>query len=102
MSKAKGSAAERKVRNEYVDSGWCVVKAAGSLGPADLVALRAGHRPRLIQVKGNRDGGPFHDFGPAERKALVDVAMRAGAQALLEYRPPYGVAQQWRATDWPR
>lgn len=46
----QGAAAERQVRKTLEQDGWMVVRAAGSRGPVDLVALRPGVAI-LIQVK---------------------------------------------------
>lgn len=58
----------RDAQRERAVRDWLVVRAAGSLG-VDLVALRAGERPRLIEVKSTR-GGPYERFGPADRERL--------------------------------
>ena len=74
------------------ERGWFVQRSAGSHGEADLVALRVGHKPFVIQVKGDV-AGPYAHFGPAARQALREDAARAGALALLLWRPPRG---SWR------
>ena len=64
-AKAKGARAERRARRMLELQGWTVVRAAGSLGPFDLVAFNR-ERLRLIQVKTNR--GPSEE----EWEALSD------------------------------
>jgi Holliday junction resolvase len=52
-TKAKGARAERRARAMLEAAGWTVIRAGGSLGPFDLVAVsRRGLR--LLQVKCNR------------------------------------------------
>jgi Holliday junction resolvase len=86
-AKAKGSHFERKTKAIYEQDGFYVTKAGGSLGAADLVCLKAGRRPRLVQVKSGR-GGPYCHFGPRERAELRQVAKCAGAVAELVHWPP--------------
>lgn len=99
---ARGHDVERKVRVELEDQGWWVGRVCGSLGDADLVALRADRGPHLIEVKSTA-GGPYERFGPAKRRELLAAAARAGAVAVLAYWPPgRGKRLQWiRAEDWP-
>lgn len=63
-----------------------MIRAPGSLGFADLIALKAGEKPRMIEVKGTA-AGPYAGFLPAHRKALSEVARLAGAVAELAYWP---------------
>ena len=66
-----------------------VTRAAGSLGCADLVALKDGKRPLLVEVKSSA-AGPYAHFGPAARKRLTETAELAGADAVLAWWPPRG------------
>jgi Holliday junction resolvase len=98
---SKGIVRERQVMAVLRAEGWVVYRAAGSHGHADLVALRAGDPPRLVQVKGTA-GGPWEHFGPAERAALIAEAVQAGAVAMLCWWPPRRPVQ-WIGGDlWPR
>ena len=92
---------ERKVKAKLIDDDWWVCRAAGSLGDADLVALKDGKRPRLIEVKGSA-AGPFHDFGPSDRAALLLAARLAGADAVLAWWPPRGKLTWLWPESWPR
>ena len=57
-AKAKGSRRERQSRDRYRDAGFIVVKAGGSLGAADLVALHPEQgMVHFVQVKSNRAPG---------------------------------------------
>jgi Holliday junction resolvase len=62
-AKAKGSRRERQARTILETAGYFVVKAGGSLGTFDLVALGP-QGARLVQVKSNEKPRP------AERERL--------------------------------
>lgn len=53
-AKAKGARSERKVKKKLEAAFWSVVKAGGSLGLWDLVAVRRTGEVLLVQVKTNR------------------------------------------------
>lgn len=55
--KAKGTRNERRAKATLEAESWLVVRAAGSLGLFDLVALHVDHGVKLIQVKTNRRPG---------------------------------------------
>lgn len=85
------------------DREWWVARAAGSLGDADLVALKGRpilHRPLLIEVKSSAQG-PYEHFGPAARQRLLEAANLAGATAVLAYWPPHGELRFIYANEWP-
>jgi Holliday junction resolvase len=86
VSAARGISRERALKKILESQDWFVARAAGSLGDADLIALREGDRPRLIEVKSS-SAGPFHSFGPAKREELLLAARIAGAQAWLVWWP---------------
>jgi len=96
----RGTRREHQVRAELERDGWVVVRAAGSLGAVDLVALRAGDRPRFVQVKSDRVT-PWKNFGPTERDRLLQVAEQAGADACLLWWPPRGPAVLINSPAWP-
>jgi Holliday junction resolvase len=99
-NKSRGTVRERQVAVLLMGDGWVVYRAAGSHGCADLVALRNGDRPRLVQVKGSA-ASPYEHFPPSERVALVHQARRAGADAWLCWWPPRR-QPRWVAADlWP-
>jgi Holliday junction resolvase len=85
-AKSRGSARERQVMMLLRNDGWVVLRAAGSFGNADLVALRAGSTPLLVQVKASARS-PVEHFGPGERQALYAEAQRGGARAMLAWWP---------------
>lgn len=83
-NRQRGDYFERQVRDTLTAHGWVVVRSAGSLGIADLVALRKGNTPTLVSCKlGGR-------IGPKERTALMDAADQAGARAVVAMRPRGG------------
>ncbi len=98
---SRGHNRERRVRDWLTDRDWIVVRAAGSLGCVDLVALKAGERPRLIEVKSTA-GGPYERFGPADRAELSLNAEWAGAEAWLVWWPPRGQLRWIAEAEWPR
>lgn len=97
----RGAGRERKYAERLRSLGWVVIRAAGSHGESDLVALRGG-RICLIQVKSD-SRGPFAHFGPESRKLLLSDANRAGGEAWLVHWPigvkhPEAIPPQ----GWPR
>jgi Holliday junction resolvase len=95
-----GTERERKTADRLRDEDWIVIRTPGSKGAMDLVALRDGDRPRLIQVKGTA-AGPFSDFGPEARAALLAVADMAGAVAELAWWPRQGTLRFIPSAEWP-
>ena len=96
----RGIERERTVRRKLEGEDWIVFRAAGSIGCADLVALRAGSIPMLVEVKSTA-GGPYERFGPKQRQDLAAMARLAGAQAWLCWWPA-NAKQRWiRADEWP-
>lgn len=117
----RGHDRERLVRALLEAQGWWVARPAGSLGDADLVALRVAsviyradndHATRgtsmalLIEVKSTA-GGPFERFGPKDRAELSAAAELAGAHAHLIWTPPSppgvkGIHGCWiPESEWP-
>lgn len=102
---SRGDDRERAVRDLLQAEDWWVCRAAGSLGDADLVALKPG-RKLLIEVKSSsRERGPFADFGPKDRADLLFAAEMAGGEAVLVWWPPAPgrrTEPQWIwPADWP-
>ena len=98
---SRGTQRERAVRLRLEEDDWLVVRAAGSLGVVDLVALKAGHRPRLIEVKSDVKG-PYDNFRPADRADLLQRAEWAGGDAWLVWWPPRGQMRWIPPSEWPR
>jgi Holliday junction resolvase len=100
MSRQRGIHRERQVRDLLLADGWWVVRAAGSLGDADLVALKDGHRSQLVEVKSTA-AGPYHGFGPSDREQLTAAAVLAGADATLCWWPPRRKPIWLHSSVWP-
>ncbi len=111
MSKAKGTRAEAEVVAEMRERGWSAWRLlpttndrdddiVGS-GIADVVALKAGSRPRLIEVKAT-SRGPFAGFTPARRKRMLEVADAADADAILAWKIPYKGIRYLPPAAWPK
>lgn len=98
--KAAGSSRERQLRDQLRNEGWVVYKGGGSLGPADLVCLKRGRQPMLIQSKANV-GSPWKNFGRSERQLLYEEARQAGALAFLVHWPPHGRQAWLHSSEWP-
>jgi|GEM_PF-2341350 len=79
---------EWRVRDRLEQAGWTVWRVAGSRTPVDLVALRAGAPPVLVQAR--RAGR----IDPADRAALGDLAQRVGGLPVVATPgdPPLGIA----------
>jgi Holliday junction resolvase len=95
---SRGLDRERRLRQVLADDGWVVVRS--SKGVVDLVLLKAGALPRLVQVKSTA-GGPYERFGPADRAEFVALAEAAGAAAFLIWWPPRRGWKWIPATDFP-
>ena len=77
----RGRAVEYKVWADLEADGYQVLRAAGSKGVADLIALKPGE-VLLVQVK-----AADPQLSPAERKALLELAHLTGALPLVAYKP---------------
>ncbi|HEX59123.1 MAG TPA: hypothetical protein ENF26_03115 [Methanomicrobia archaeon] len=70
---ARGAAFERKVRRLLEEDGWFVVRAAGSKGIVDLVALRERDNVLRVQLISCKLNGYVP---PAEREQLLELKRR--------------------------
>jgi Holliday junction resolvase len=86
-----GDRFERACSDRLRGLGFLVIRSAGSLGPADLVALRGDRVPALIQCK------ITDNTTVRTRMAFYRVATGAGAVPVLVYR-----AAQRRGAIWVR
>lgn len=100
MASNRGHQRERDLVRKLKADGWFALRAPASLGVADVVALKDGERPRLIEVKSTA-GGPYEHFGPADRADLSAAARVAGAAAFLAWWPPRGGLRWVPEEDWP-
>ena len=77
-TKAKGAGRERLVKSQLEEQGWCVTKAAASLGVFDLIAIHPDENMcLLIQVKSNRMPAP------AERERIMGFLVPKYCQKLI-------------------
>lgn len=92
------------------------MRAPASIGAADLLAIRPLHYDRpdyypskgkngceviLVQVKANKDGGPYANFRPKERGELLADAIASGGQGWLVHWPPHGKPSWIHSSEWP-
>jgi hypothetical protein len=96
----RGIGRDRLVRELLASEDWFAVCARGSHGAADVLAIRVGSRPRVVQVKSTAQG-PYERFGPAERAELSFAAKLGGADALLAWWPPRGRLRWIPEDEWP-
>lgn len=94
---SKGAAFERLCRKELEETGWHVVRAAGSKGPADLWAVRRENgiaRMIVVQVKASRRA-----IGPREWNSFCQFAEMIVATPVIADKLP-GRRQPcwWRIT----
>jgi hypothetical protein len=80
--------------------GWVCYRAAGSHGCADIVAMKFGNRPRLVQVKASAQGA-FEHFGPEDRQALIEEGFFADADPMLVWWPSGGELRYVPSDLWP-
>jgi Holliday junction resolvase len=99
-NRQRGDYFERQCRSALERAGWVVVRSAGSLGPADLVAVRRNSMggPHVLLVSCKVNGKAT----PAERATLLDTAERAAAEPLVASRPSRGTIELVTLLDGPR
>jgi Holliday junction resolvase len=90
---------EGQVRKLYEAEGWICVRAAGSLGPVDLVAIRKGFKPIFNEIKATST--PWVTFGRAKRNEMLRICELAGATPMLVYWPAHKKPRWILAKDWP-
>lgn len=97
----RGHQRERDRVNWYREEGWFAMRAPASLGEVDVFAMKEGERVRFEELKSNKDGGPYKNFGPKDRAELGAMARLAGADAYLVYWPPRKPPQVIPESEWP-
>lgn len=79
MSKyKKGRRWEYKVRDHFKSQGWLVIRAAGSK-PLDLVCLKQGKKPALVECKTK------NYLTKSEKEKLLGMAKQADATPILVF-----------------
>jgi Holliday junction resolvase len=97
----RGAKRERDLLVKLRAEGWYAERTAGSHGEADLIALKAGTVPLLIQVKSGKS--KYGSFNSQARQALKLAARKAGAFAVLVWWPYDRKGLRWiEETDWPQ
>lgn len=79
---------------------WRYVVLGNTHGPFDLVALKAGERPKIVEVK----TGPsrYGNYPPHERAETLAAAIQAGADAYLaHWKPRAREPDLIHSDDWP-
>lgn len=99
----RGIQRERDLVNLLRGEDWFALRAPASLGCADVVALKDGHRPLMVEMK-STTRSPFSGFPPADRAELLFMAALAGAEAWLVHWPkrsePLWISpEHWPPTD---
>lgn len=103
MAKAdsrRGIQRERDLVNLLRDEDWFAMRSPASLGCADVVAMKIGRRPRLIEVK-STTRSPFAGFPPKDRADLLFAAELAGAEPWLVWWPKRSKPIWIAAAEWP-
>ncbi len=98
---SRGINRERQVRAVLEAEDWWTARAAGSLGDADVIALKDGRRPLMVEVKSTA-AGPYSHFLPKDRADLSFAAELAGATPLLAWWPPRGKLHWIAESEWPK
>lgn len=94
-AKDRGDYLERQTKAALTALGWVVIRAAGSYGEADLVALRWDKQPLLISCK------TTGNIPPAERREIRQAAEMGGARPLLATRLKRGWVTLYRIREGP-
>lgn len=89
----RGARFERKVAEALTADGYRVMRAAGSHGKADLIALKIG-QVLLVQCKLSGCGA----VRPAEWNELWQLAEEVGAVAVIAHKPLRGRIAYMRLT----
>ena len=97
--KAAGTRVEHKVLRLLKEEGHVAFRTPASLGVCDVVAMKRGQQPRMIEVKST--ARPYHTFGPTDRQELREAAEQAGASAELCHWPPRKAPKFIPAKEWP-
>jgi Holliday junction resolvase len=100
VTHGRGIQRERAVVYWYRDRDWVAFRAPASLGVADVIALKAGERPQLTEVKSTAQG-PYEHFGPADRAKLKLAGEMAGADVYLCWWPSRGKMVWLPPSSWP-
>lgn len=97
----RGYTFERAIMADLTEDGYLCVRAGGSHGIADVVALKTG---QVLLVQAKTDGA----ITIADWNKMYALAPSVGAVPLLAWRPQRGRIEYWLMTgprqprkDWP-
>lgn len=97
----KGANRERQALKLLREQGYYAERTAGSHGVADIIALKAGEKARLIQVKCTKS--KWSGFGPEDRELLKQMGQKANAQVELLWWPTDGKGPRYiPSNEWPK
>lgn len=102
MSKARGIAAERELKNYFDDRGYRTIRSAGSRSPVDIVVSRYfsqfGPVTMGIQVKSTRK--EILLLSRSVIMELINYSMKSGFEPVLAVRFGKKRWRVWRGGDW--
>lgn len=99
-SARKGNAKENRTAALLDEQGWTVASRRHLAGPGDLLAVRAGEMPRLIEVKATRSA--YEHFRQADRDEMREFAAERGLRAELAWwRPRSREPRIIGVDEWP-
>jgi hypothetical protein len=101
-SARKGNAKELRTAELLAADGWLVGSRRHIGGAGDLLAVKRGERPRLIEVKATAEVPWRSTFGPLKRAELRDCAAAHGAVAEIAWWRPRARQPEWLdEAVWP-
>lgn len=99
-SSAKGNAKERRTAALLAEDGWVIASRRHIGGCGDLLAVRTGEIPRLIEVKASAT--PWMNFRRPDRIAMRAYAAVNRLDAQLAWWAPRAKTPVYFGTDqWP-
>lgn len=96
----KGNGFERQVAKQLEQDGWTVGSRRHIGGCGDLLAVKPGERPRLIECKRGA-GSPYENFRTVDRNDMRDYAAERGLVAELAWRKDRGRVEFIDEASWP-
>lgn len=98
----KGITAERKVAKYLKELGFLVASRRHFGGAGDILALPPSGVGILVEVKASSsDRGPFADFPPKDREAMMTAGKEHDVVPLLAWLPEGGKMFFIPRDEWP-
>lgn len=97
---SRGNAAELKGARLLESEGWLVGSRRHIGGAGDLLAVKAGCIPRLVEVKSTK-AGPWMHFRWKDRADMLETAMEMRVEAWLLWWPAQRDPKWLPAAEWP-